>query len=86
MTNLNWLLSSFRSAVSKSALTCNQDHDVVKRPTWEALQVDGTQKIEELDSVFRELGEVLVDHLEGAFKHILHDERHLILHERLELC
>jgi len=51
--------------------------------TWEAVQVNGPQQVKELDSVFGEFGKVLVDHVEGALEHILHDGRDLVLHERL---
>src|SRR5699024_6441584 len=51
--------------------------------TWEAVQVNGPQQVKELDSVFGVFGKVLVDHVEGALEHILHDGRDLVLHERL---
>jgi hypothetical protein len=51
----------------------------------EAGQVNGTEKLEELDTVLGVLGEVLVDHLKSAFKNVLHDDGNLVLHESLEL-
>lgn len=47
------------------------------------MQIDGTEQVEELDSVLGELGEVFVDHVERALKHILHDYGHLVFHEVL---
>jgi hypothetical protein len=31
--------------------------------TWEAVEVDGSQEVEELDTVLWEFGKVFVDHL-----------------------
>jgi hypothetical protein len=47
------------------------------------VEVDGPEKVEELDTVLRELREVLVDHLQSALKDILHDDGDLVFHERL---
>ena len=52
--------------------------------TREAVQVDGPQQIEELDTVLREVREVLVDHVQRAFKDVLHDDRNLVFHQILE--
>jgi hypothetical protein len=46
----------------------------------EAVQVDGSEEVEELDSVLGELREVLVDHLQSALENVLHDSRNLVLH------
>ena len=51
--------------------------------TREAVKVNGAKERKEFDSMLRELREVLVDHLKGALKNILHDSRYLILHESL---
>jgi hypothetical protein len=51
--------------------------------TREAVKIDGAEECEKFDSVLRELREVLINHLECAFKHILHNGRYLILHESL---
>ena len=48
------------------------------------MQIDGAKEVEEFNSVFWELGEILVDHLKGALEHIFHDRWHLIFHKRLE--
>jgi hypothetical protein len=47
------------------------------------VEINSTEKGEEFDSVFRELGEVLIDHLQGAFENIFHDRRYLVLHKSL---
>jgi hypothetical protein len=52
--------------------------------TRETVQINSTKECKEFDSVLRELGKVLVDHFQSAFKHILHNRRNLILHERLK--
>ena len=49
------------------------------------MKIDGAEECEEFDSVLRELGEVLVNHFKCALKHILHDGRYLILHQRLRI-
>ena len=51
--------------------------------TREAVEVDGFQKFEEFDSVLWVLGKVFVDHLQGTLEHVLHDSRHLVLHQAL---
>jgi hypothetical protein len=56
-----------------------------KELTRETVKVDGAEECEEFDSVLRELREVLVDHLKGAFKDVLHNGRHLVFHEGLEM-
>ena len=43
----------------------------------EAVQVDGTEELEEADTVLGELGEVLVDHVERRFEHGVEDGGHL---------
>ena len=48
------------------------------------MEVDGTKKGKEFDSVLGKLGEILVYHLQGALKDVLHDIRNLILHEGLQ--
>jgi hypothetical protein len=47
------------------------------------VEIDGAKKGKEFDSVLREFGEVLVNHLKCALKDILHDGRYLIFHEGL---
>ena len=49
------------------------------------MKVDGAEEREEFHSVLRELREVLVDHLKGAFKDVLHNGRYLVFHEGLEM-
>jgi hypothetical protein len=53
--------------------------------TREAVKVDGTEEAEKFNSVLWELGEVFIDHLEGALKHILHDCGYLIFHKSLDV-
>lgn len=48
------------------------------------MDIDSTKQGEKLDSVFRKFGEVLVDHLQSALEHVLHDRWHLIFHKRLK--
>lgn len=52
--------------------------------TWKAIQIDGPKKSKELHTMFRELGEILVDHLQGTFEDVLHYGRDLVLHESLQ--
>jgi len=47
------------------------------------VQVDGSKEVKKLDSMLRELREVLVNHLEGALEDIFHNDRDLVLHQRL---
>jgi hypothetical protein len=49
------------------------------------VKVDGTEEAEKFNSVLWELGEVFIDHLEGALKHILHDCGYLIFHKSLDV-
>jgi hypothetical protein len=48
------------------------------------VEVDGTEEVEELDTMLGELGEILVDHVQGALEHIFHNHGHLILHQALK--
>ena len=43
----------------------------------EAVQVDSTEKLEEADTVFGELSEVLVDHVECRLEDSIQDRRYL---------
>jgi hypothetical protein len=54
-----------------------------ERPTWEARHVDRSQHAEEPSTVFRELGKVLVDHLQGGLEHGIKDGRDLGIETRL---
>ena len=54
-----------------------------RKESREAVQVDGTQKFEEADTVFRELGEVLVDHVKSWLEHSIQNGRYLGREERL---
>jgi len=75
-------LSVIKLEESYNALeSYNQTH--LEEFTREAMQVNGTEECEELDTMLREFGEIFVDHFQSAFKHIFHDSWHLILHERL---
>jgi len=65
---------------------CHCIRGYVKIFTWEAVQIDGSEEVEELDSVFGELGKVLVDHFECALKHVLHDDWDLVFHQCLGSC
>lgn len=47
------------------------------------MEIDGTQKGEELYSMLGEFREVFVDHIKSTLEHVLQDGGHLILHERL---
>jgi hypothetical protein len=47
------------------------------------VKVDGPEEVEKLHAMFRELGEILVDHVQSALEDILHDHRYLILHKAL---
>ena len=46
-------------------------------PTREAVEVDRSQQFEEASTMFRELGKVLVDHVERRLKHGIEDSRDL---------
>ena len=52
--------------------------------TREAVEINGPQEVEELHPMLGILGKVLVDHLQGALKHILHDNGDLVLHQCLD--
>jgi hypothetical protein len=84
MTNLNCRLSSLSRAV-RDQLQCDQQ---MKRHmhvhTWEAVQVDSPQEVEELNTMLGELRKVLVDHIKSALEHILHDNWDLVLHKVLQ--
>jgi hypothetical protein len=54
------------------------------RRTREAVQVDGPEEVEELNAVLRVLREILVNHVQRAFEHVLHDHGNLVLHKALE--
>jgi hypothetical protein len=71
-----------RRAVS---ILVNEDPQELEKHTREAVKVDGTKEGEEAHSMFRKFGEVLVNHFQCAFKHILHDNGNLVLHKSLEL-
>ena len=45
--------------------------------TWEAVQVNGTQELEEPDTMLRELRKVLVDHVQCRLEDGVQDGRHL---------
>ncbi len=62
---------------------CHDDPPPRKKLTREAVKIDGSEKGEKLNPVFREFGEVLVDHLQGAFKYTLHDGGNVVFHQRL---
>jgi hypothetical protein len=47
------------------------------------VEVDGPQEVEELDAMLGELRKVLVDHVQSALEHVLHDHRDLVLHKAL---
>lgn len=49
----------------------------------EAVKVDRSEQVEEFHAVLRELRKVLVDHVQRAFKDVLHNDGYLILHETL---
>lgn len=51
--------------------------------TWETLQVDGPQKLEEPDTVLGEVGEILVDHLQRDLEDRAQDIADLIRQQRL---
>jgi hypothetical protein len=73
-------LSSFRRAADSQydPTICQQEGH-----TREAVEVDGPQKVEELDAMLGELGEILVDHVQSALKDVLHDHGYLVLHKAL---
>ena len=48
------------------------------------MEVNGPQEVEELDAMLRELGEILVDHVQSALKDVLHDHGDLVLHKALD--
>ena len=54
------------------------------KKSWEAIEVDGLQKLKETDPVFWVLVEVLVNHAQSAFENALHDDRDFVLHEALQ--
>jgi hypothetical protein len=47
------------------------------------MQIDGSEEVEELHTMLWEFRKVLVDHVEGALEHILHDDRYLVFHKGL---
>jgi hypothetical protein len=49
----------------------------------EAVQIDGLKKFEKLHAMFRILVEVLVDHLQSAAEHAVHDGGNLVFHQGL---
>ena len=52
--------------------------------TWEAVQVDCSQKLEESDTMLRELCEVLVDHIKRRFEDRFKNRRDLGREQILE--
>ena len=51
----------------------------------EAIQVDGLEQLEELDTVFRVFREVFIDHFERAFEDVLHDCGNFVFHQTLSV-
>jgi hypothetical protein len=47
------------------------------------MEIDGTQKSEELDAVLGEIRKVFVNHFKCALENVLHDNWYLIFHKRL---
>jgi hypothetical protein len=56
---------------------------IESQESGEATQVDGPEKLEELDAVFWVLGEVLVDHVQSALENTVHNVDDLVLHHAL---
>ena len=52
--------------------------------TREAVKINRPQQLEEANTVFRELSEVLVDHVERWLKHGVQNSRHLGCQQRLQ--
>jgi hypothetical protein len=50
----------------------------------EAVIVDRLKELKELHSMFRILVEVLIDHVESAFEHVLHDDWDFVFHHALQ--
>lgn len=50
----------------------------------EAIQIDGLKKFEELHAMLRIFVEVLVDHLQSAAEHTVHDSGNLVFHQGLD--
>jgi hypothetical protein len=48
------------------------------------MEIDGPEQVEELYAMLGELRKVLVDHLQGTFKDILHDNGYLFFHKSLQ--
>lgn len=83
MTNLNCRPSSLSNATRGYQL--KRCFEIEKaRLTRKAIEIDGFEQFEELNSVLRVLGEVLVDHLERTFEDILHDRWHFVFHKALQ--
>ena len=55
-----------------------------EKHTGEAVQVDGTQQLEEADTVFWEFCKVLVNHAERRLEHGIHDGWYLGGEQRLK--
>lgn len=60
------------------------DYHNIVRHTWEAIQVDSPKQFEEADSMFREFGEVLVNHIKCWFKDCVQNGGNLRREERLQ--
>lgn len=55
----------------------------MSRHTWEAVEIDSAEEVEEFHAVFWKLCEVLVDHVQSTLKNTLHDKRNLVFHQGL---
>ncbi len=56
---------------------------IKSKQSWEAMVVDGLKKLKELYSMFGVLMEIFVDHIKGAFEHVLHDDWDFVFHHAL---
>ena len=56
---------------------------IESQESGEATQVDGPEKLEELDAVFWVLGEVLVDHVQSALEDSIENRGYLLGHHAL---
>lgn len=66
------------------ARVSNAHHTRTEALTWEAMQVDCTQQLEQSRSMLRELSKVLIDHGERRTEDGFHDRWYLRDQERLD--